>query len=361
MMVYSAFDTISISGVSVAVPTQEVALTSYYPHFGQDTVDKIIESTGVKKIHRAQLEQTASDLAFEAAINLQEKGKWKPEEIGILLFVSQKPDYRVPGTSYILHKRLNLPASCICLDLQLACSGFMFGLQAIASLLLQINAPKALLLTGDTSIRTLAPQDRTMVMLFGDSGSAVVLEKDRTAPQLAIGLRTDGNRFKSIITPAGAFRKMDAEKERTAWNDGIERSEYDTHMKGMDVFGFSITDVPLLLKDFLALQSLSNDDIDYYVLHQANQYILKQLGRKLKIPVEKILISLDRFGNNSSNSVPLVLCDHFGDVKDRAIKCIAAGFGAGLSLGCAHITVDTNVIEPIFFTDSYYEDAPCFS
>lgn len=361
MMVYSEFDTISIAGIAVAAPTQEVELTTYYSHFGQETVDKIIESTGVQKIRRARLEQTAGDLAFEAAINLQKKGKWKPEEIGILLFVSQKPDYRVPGTSYILHKRLQLPANCICLDLQLACSGFMFGLQAVASLLAEVDTPKALLLTGDTSIRTLAPQDRTMVMLFGDSGSAVVLEKSATAPSLALGLRTDGNRFKSIITPAGAFRKMEAEKQRVAWSDGIERSEYDTHMKGMEVFGFSITDVPALLKDFLALRAVTNEDIDFYVLHQANQYILKQLGRKLKIPVEKILISLDRFGNNSSNSVPLVLCDHFGDVKDRTIKCIAAGFGAGLSLGCAHFTVDTKVIEPIFFTDSYYEDAPRFS
>lgn len=359
-MIYSELEGVKISGIAVAVPPNEVPLTQYYTSFGKDTVDKIIESTGVQKIYRSKIEQTASDLAFEAALELQKNGLWVPEDIGVLLFVSQKPDYRVPGTSFVLHKRLGLQESCICIDLQLACSGFMYGLQAIIALMLQLPNKKALLLTGDTSVRTLAPQDRTMVMLFGDSGSAVLLEKNNAASTVAFGLRTDGNRFKSIITPAGGFRKMVSEQQRIPWSDDIERSEYDTHMKGMDVFGFSITDVPSLLKDFLLKRSLTVDEFDFFILHQANQYILKQLGRKLKIPTEKIPISLDRFGNNSSNSVPLVLCDHFGGKDTRNIHVLMSGFGAGLSWGCADVTINTQVIYPIIFTDNFFEEAPSF-
>lgn len=356
-MLTGQFQNIKIAGLSVAVPTAKVPVEHFYDVFGEENVVKFKEMTGVHSVSRAKLNQTASDLGYEAAEDVLQKSTLSKKDIGILIFVSQKPDYRVPSTAFVLHKRLGLSENCFCFDLNLACSGFIFGLQTILSLLENSSSKAALLITGDTSVKTLSPHDRTMVMLFGDSGSATLLEKTTVPTPINLAFRTDGDRFKSIITPSGAYRNRYAPKERVAWSDGILRSDYDTHMKGMDVFGFSITDVPLLMKDFLTTQEKTPEDYDYFILHQANNYILKQLSRKLKIQTEKIPVSLDRFGNNSSNSIPLVLADYFGIEKQGNIKIFICGFGAGLSLACGDLTIDTAVVNPLIETDSYYKEA----
>lgn len=344
---------IKIAGVSVALPTQKIPVTAYNEAFGIETIQKFTETTGVESICRSIPQQTASDLGFEAAKNLFEQKKINKEEIGILVFITQKPDFRAPASSFIIHQRLELSADCLCVDINLACSGFIVALHSIHVLLQNSDAQKALLITADTSHKTLSPFDRTMIMLFGDSGSAILLEKTPDFYETHFAIRSDGNRFKSIITPSGAYRNRNAPLERVEWSDGIARSDYDTHMKGMDVFGFSISDVPKLIKDFLSDLDKTPDDYDYFTLHQANLYILKQISRKIKIPMEKIPVSLDRFGNNSSNSVPLVLSDHFSDIPSTKLHLFMSGFGAGLSWACADITIDSEAILPIIYTDAF--------
>lgn len=355
-MTIKTIEGIKISAVSVALPTQKIEVTSYTDIFGEEVVQKFIETTGVESVCRSLPEQTASDLGFEAAKNLFEKKNINKEEVGILVFISQKPDFRAPTSAYILHERLDLPEDCLCLDINLACSGFLVALHTIHTLLKNSNSNKALLITADTSHKTLSPYDRTMIMLFGDSGSAILLEKTSEDYQAHFAIRSDGNRFKSIITPAGAYRNQDLPYERVSWSDGILRSDYDTHMKGMEVFGFSITDVPKLIKDFLEDLEKTPEDFDFFALHQANMYILKQIARKIKIPLDKIPVSLDRFGNNSSNSVPLVLADHFSNLStSRNLRLFMSGFGAGLSWACADIVVSSEAILPILYTDKYYD------
>jgi len=357
-MLLSEIHTIKIAGMAVALPSQQIPVDHYNAVFGEEVVSKFSEMTGVKSVCRCLPEQTASDLGYEAAKDLFSKSTVSKEAIGVLVFVSQKPDYRMPSTAFVLHKRLGLSQDCLVFDLNLACSGFLYGLQTVASLLSQSSSTHALLITADTSVKSLAPEDRTMIMLFGDSGSATLLEKSETAVPIRMGMRTDGNRFKSIITPSGAYRNRFAPTERVLWSDDISRSEYDTHMKGMDVFGFSITDVPKLLKEFMEETQTTPDSFDFFALHQANIYILKQLSRKLKIPFEKIPISLDRYGNNSSNSVPLVLSDHYGAITSGSFRTLMAGFGAGLSWACCDITIDYAAIFPPITTDNYYKEAP---
>jgi 3-oxoacyl-[acyl-carrier-protein] synthase-3 len=356
-MLIGKFNNIRIAGLSVAVPKNKVEVDTFKSVFGDENIEKFKEMTGVLSVSRGIHNQTASDLGFEAANDVFKNSNVSKDEVGVLVFVTQKPDYRTPSTAYVIHKRLGLSENCLCFDINLACSGFIFGLQTILSLIEKSTSKAGLLVTGDTSVKTLSPSDRTMFMLFGDSGSATLIEKYNTSIDIKLAFRTDGNRFKSIITPSGAYRNREAPKERVEWSDGILRSDYDTHMKGMDVFGFSITDVPLLMKDFLTTQTKSIDDYDYFILHQANHYILKQLSRKLKIPFDKIPISLDRFGNNSSNSIPLVLADHFGKNKKGDIQIFICGFGAGLSLACGDLNISTDVINPLIETDDYYLDA----
>jgi 3-oxoacyl-[acyl-carrier-protein] synthase-3 len=343
-------------GISVATPTQKIEVASYNAIFGEDVVSKFTKMTGVKSVSRAVPNQTASDLGYEAAVNLFKEKRVKKEDINVLIFVSQKTDYRVPSTAFHLHKRLDLSDNCLCFDLNLACSGFIYGLQTAFALLDSGDFKNALLITGDTSIKSLAPQDRTMSMLFGDSGSATLLEKtSESLNDSAFCFKSDGSRFKSIITPAGAYRNIGNPTKRVAWNDNIFRSDYDTHMKGMDVFGFSITDVPQLISDFLKFQNKNEGDYDCFALHQANEYILKKISKKLKIPMEKIPIVLDRYGNNSSNSIPLVLADQYGINEDsKRLKIFMSGFGAGLSWACADIKISSTAILPIIETDNSY-------
>jgi 3-oxoacyl-[acyl-carrier-protein] synthase-3 len=352
-MVVSQFKKVRISALSVAVPTRKTPVESFYDIFGENLVSKFSEMSGVKQIAHSIPEQTASDLGFIAGSNIFNSGKIKKEDIGVLVFVSQKPDYRFPATSHVLQKRLGLNNNIICHDISLACSGFVYGMQDALSLLELVPNKKALLITADTSYKTMSPYDRTMIMLFGDSGSAVVLEKDNNQKnEFKFAFRTNGFKFKSIITPAGAFRNRDLKLMDEKWSDDIIRNDYNTHMKGMDVFEFSITDVPRLINDYYIETNTSAEDYDFFILHQANLYILKQLSRKCKIPMDKIPVSIDRFGNNSSNSIPLVLSDHFSK-KNLQINLFISGFGAGLSWGCGNITIDTDVIFPIIESDDY--------
>lgn len=355
-MLISEFKNIEISGVSVALPTQTVPVENFCSVFGEEVVTKFSEMTGVKSVSRAVPDQTASDLAFLASQNLLNQTGIDPAEIGFLLFVTQKPDFRVPSTSFLLHKRLNLGRECACFDINLACSGFIYTLHTGMSLIKNSNAKHGLILTGDTSVRTISPADRTMVMLFGDSGTATLISKTESEQSTWFTFRTDGKRFKSIITPAGAYRNIGAPVESTEWSDGIIRSDYDTHMKGMDVFGFSITDVPLLMKDLMDKLGTTSSSYDYFALHQANMYILKQISRKLKIPLAKIPVALDRYGNNSSNSVPLVLSDFFGNQSNGKYRIMMSGFGAGLSWGVCDAMLDVSTVLSPLFSDEHYQE-----
>jgi len=354
-MLFSKINNIEIACLSVAVPTRKVNLETYNDVFGEEVVTSFREMTGVKSVHRAIQSQTASDLAHEAAKNLLEKSGIDKAEIGLMIFVTQKPDFRVPSTAFLLHKRLELDRECACFDLNLACSGFIYGLQSAMSALKHSESKYALVLTGDTSVRTLSPLDRSMIMLFGDSGTATLIQKTNHECTANFAFRTEGAKYQAIITPSGAYRNIGLPLERIAWGDDIVRSDYDTHMKGMDVFGFSITDVPKLLKELMDHLGTTSADYDYFALHQANMYILKQITRKIKIPAEKLPISLDRFGNNSSNSVPLVLADHFGDTADGSIRVMMSGFGAGLSWACCDTTIDLKNVYPIIYTDEFYQ------
>ncbi|GHV74499.1 3-oxoacyl-ACP synthase [Spirochaetia bacterium] len=349
-MIYSEFTNIKIAGISTAVPDNFIQTDNYKELFGEKVIDDFMQVTGIKQTCRASPDQTASDFACLAARDVIERSGINRDDIGFLIFVTQKPDYRMPSTAFYLHSRLNLNSDCSCFDINLACSGFVYGLQTIISMLQYSDKPYALLLTGDTTVKSISPKDKTMIMLFGDAGTATLLQKTMAEQEkISFALRTDGKRFNAIVTPAGAYRNMGAPREDRIWNDGIERSDYDTHMKGMEVFAFSITDVPKLIKEFVDFQGKDISSYDQVILHQANRYIIKQIARKLKIPMEKIPISIDKYGNTSSNSIPLVLCDHFSNKQGQIMKILASGFGAGLSWAVCDLSLSTDIINHICF------------
>jgi 3-oxoacyl-[acyl-carrier-protein] synthase III len=355
-MLLTRFDNFAISGIAVAAPENLLTVDSFNESFGSEVVANISGMTGIKSFRRTLPSQTAGDLGFIAASSLIKELNFNPEEIGILIYVTQKPDYRVPSTAFLLHHRLGLRNTGLCFDLNLACSGFIFGLHTIMSLLKNSDQKHALLITGDTTTKTISPVDRTMMMLFGDSGTATIISRSENENRSFSALRTDGNRFNAIITPSGAFRNRNRSHERVEWSDGISRSDYDTHMKGMDVFGFSISDVPKLMKEFMDELGTNSETYDYFVLHQPNLYMLKKISNKIKISEKQLLVSIDRYGNNSSSSIPLVLADHFGTEKAGEIRTLMCGFGSGLSWGCFDITIDTKIILPVLLSSEYYQE-----
>ncbi|MEG1752295.1 MAG: ketoacyl-ACP synthase III [Christensenella sp.] len=354
-MLKSVFHNVKITGISCAVPTKYVSNESYYPLFGKEDVDKIIDTTGIKGGYHVHEKQTASDLAFVAADRLLTEKNIDRSTIGALIFVVSYPDYFVPSTACVLQKRLNLSMDCLVFDMNMACSGFVFGLHTAASFLQSTNISRALVLVGDSTSKVVSPNDKSR-MLFGDAGGAALIELDDNAETINFGLKNDGARFKSIIVPAGAFRMPNAPREQTVWFDQNTRSDYNLFMNGADVFSFTMSDVPSLLKEFMEFYETSVDDVDALVFHQPNGFILKHLAKKVKIPLDKVPLSLPKYGNTSGVSIPVTLCDAYGAEQGTSHHIIICGFGVGLSWGVASLTLETDGILPIIHTDDYYTD-----
>lgn len=347
---------IQISGISCVVPQNKVTVESFSSVFGDEIPAKFTAGTGIKEMYKALPEQTASDLATAAAQKLFEKTGVSPEEIGMMVLVTQSPDYRRPSSASVVQKRLNLPIDCSCMEINLGCSGFIYGLQTAMSLMSSSDIKYGLLLMGETASKLVDPKDKSIVMMYGDAGAAVLLERTDNEMDIATLLRSDGSRYKAIILPAGGFRDMYPDHNRFMCGDGIERSLYDIYMDGTSVFSFSITDVPKALEDYLTYTGTSVKDYDAFVFHQANEFIIKQIMRKLRLKRNMVPISLDRFGNTGGISIPLTLCDNYGENPKGIQRVFMAGFGIGLSWGVTSLYLDTAKVYPITETSDYYKE-----
>ncbi len=354
-MAYFVNRGIEIAGMTTAVPDNLVPVERFVERFGEDAVQRFTEGTGIRSIYNALPDQTASDLAYAAAEELFRREAIDRTQIGVMVFVTQSPDYRRPSSACVLQKRLELPIDCACVEVELGCSGFVYGMQTAMSMMATSETEYGLVLIGETASKLVDPMDKSIVMMYGDAGAAVLLKKegDETIPTL---LKSDGNRYKAIVLPAGGFRDMNPSHERFTCSDGIERSLYDIFMDGTSVFSFSITDVPQTIREYYERTGTSADDYDVIVLHQANQYILKQVIKRIKAPKDKVPISIDRYGNTGGISIPLTLCDKYGEEKAGKVKALMSGFGIGLSWGVTSAVIDTENAYPIIKTSHCYSE-----
>ena len=353
-MISADFSGFKIAGIYSTVPTKCVKSHDYDDLFGEETISKNIAMVGVEQTYHASEMQTSSDLAYVAGKRLLEKLGINPKTIGVLVFDATFLDYHEPPTSCVLHSRLGLSTDCIVFDMNLACSGYVYGLQTMCSVLQNSSAKRGLFLTGDIASKVVSPLDKSR-LLFGDGGSATLIEKSSQGDEFHFGMKTDGTRFKSIIVPAGAYRNIGAPHEREEWFDGNVRSDYDLFMNGTDVFSFSMTDVPKLALEFMEKYNLSEKDFDSYIFHQPNLFILKHLIKKIKAPKDKMKISMDRYGNTSVCSIPITICDAYHNQSGKK-KLFIYGFGVGLSWACASIEIDAENVFEIEHTDDYFKD-----
>ena len=354
-MPFFHFNNIKISGIASAVPSQIVDINTFVENFGDETVKKFSKMTGVKEYRKTLPHQTASDLGFSSAENLIRRLDVDRSQIGALVFIAHSVDYRRPATACVLHKRLDLSEECACFDIGLGCSAIVYGLATVASMMNNSDINKAILITGETLTKMANPKDRSVAMLFGDGGAAFLLEKKEENP-LDVLLRSDGNGYRSIIAPAGGYRNIDASSEDMLWPDGNIRSLYNTYMDGTDVFSFTISKVPKAVNDFLQLTNTEINDYDCFAFHQANQYIHKQLSKKLGIPFEKMPLCIDKYGNTSAPAAALALCDAFGTAADQKLRTLFCCFGVGLSWGAAAAEIMSDVILPVVETDEIFSE-----
>ena len=356
-MPYYQFNNIKITAVAAAVPCKTVMSNDYKSKFGDEAVAKFIDMTGVEKHREAAKNQTASDMGFVAAERILSDKNIDRNEIGALVFAAHSTDYRRPATACVLHKRLGLSKECSAFDISLGCSAAVYAIQTVAAMMQCSDIKSGLVVVGETMTKMVNPEDRSSVMLFGDGGGAILLEKTGESTAITTLSRTDGNGYKAIIAPAGGFRNPDAVTDVMVWADGNKRSLYNTNMNGTDVFAFTISDVPKAVKDFWEKTNTSVDNYDCFAMHQANQFIHKQLAKKLKIPMDKMPLCLDKYGNTSAPAIPLTLCDAFGDSnEDRNIKVLMCGFGVGLSWGVVSAEINIKDIYPIVETDDYFKE-----
>lgn len=350
-MVISEIKNIKIAGIAGAVSNKWTSLESLDTE-DEKVIKKFIKKTGVEGRYEAGWKQTTSDFCFVAARELLKAKNVDPSEIGAVVFVTQTSDYYLPATACVLQERLGISRDCLAFDVNLGCSGYSSGLNIIASIMDSSNINKALLLAGDTSGREKSKYgDKHKVthaagMLFGDAGTATLLEKDDNAKPITMVSKTDGAGFKAIISPFGGWR-----------NPVAPGKAFGSRMDDIAVFNFTISEVPELLNETMNINGFSTVDYDCLVLHQANLYILKQIAKRTGFEMEKMKLSLDEFANTSSASIPITFVKQYGDTdQDHEIHSLMCGFGVGLSWSTIDAFVNVNDILPVIHTDEYFED-----
>ena len=357
-MAYYKLPHIKITAVASAVPTEVVKLESFADKFGAEYVEKYKEQTGVKQFHKTREHQTASDLAFAAAENIINTKGIDRESIGALVFIAHSKDYWRPATACVLHKRLGLKKDCAAFDISLACSAVPYGLFVIGSMMETSDIDRALLLVGETPHKITNPNDKSSCMLIGEGGGAFLLEKTETPEAGISGIcRSFGQGYNSIILPGGGFRNPNPPTEEYIWKDGNRRSMYNVIMRGEDVFAFTISDIPKTIKEYLAKEEKTVDDFDCLAIHQANKFILQMLCKKLKVEQEKMPMCLDRYGNTSAASIPMLLGDVYGNSEDtKELNVLMSGFGVGLSWGVCSARINVKDILPIIESNEIFEE-----
>jgi len=327
------FENVGIKALSAAVPRRVINNYEYTAYFPADEVRQVVDKTGVFQRRFAEAGTCSSDLCFAAAEKLFADNKIDRSEIDLLVFVSQTPDYRMPATSVLLQNRLGLERNTIAFDLNLGCSGFIYGLSVVYSMMERSGLRKALLLDGEIRSRIYSPKDRKAAFLFGDAGVASIIERDSSFGRSYFSLNSDGSKEDLIKMKAGGYRfpsSPETMKERVVYEYGNIRSDEHGYMDGGDVFNFVIKEVPPDIKKVIALSGIPLPDIDYFVFHQANMFINSYLLKKLKLDPEKVPSTVGKFGNTSSVSIPLTIVSELqGKLNNR--RLLMSGFGVGMT------------------------------
>ena len=338
-MAFLTFEDVGIAAMAAAVPKTVIDNYKYTQYFPEDQVKEVVDKVGIYERRFADENTCSSDLCYAAAEKLFADNHVNRSEVDLLIFISQTPDYRMPATSVILQDRLGLPNSTMAFDINLGCSAFMYGLSVAYSMMRhQTDLRKAMILDGETRSKVYSPKDRRTAFLFGDGGVAALIERDERFGQSFFSLHSDGSREGLIKIDAGGYRKMSSAetvKEKVVDEYGNIRSDEQGYMHGGDVFNFVIREIP---KDIKYLCGRTGEDIqsmDYYVFHQANNFINTYIAKKMKLEASKIPSTIAKYGNTSSVSVPLTIISELKGKLTGKKKLLLSAFGVGMTWATA--------------------------
>lgn len=341
-------DGVRIRGIAGEIPAHHYAVTDLADFFGEKKIKRIQRSTGVEEIHTVEPGMTAADLCEAAAKRLLTRLDVSRESIDGIIFSSFSPDYRSPATSVLLQDRLGLSKETVAMDIVYGCSGYVYGIYQAALMLKAGGCRRVLLCAGETQSLMINEQDRAMKVILGDGGSATLLELDETAGEMLFCLRCDGAGYRDLLIEAGGFRMPRSDKTcvEEQDEDGNIRTKEDLRMDGMGVMQFSLREVPQAVDEVLGMAQIGKSDVDIFAMHQPNKMILEQLQMDMDVPSDKMPIGLQKTGNTSAASIPILLSVLEGRGYDFAnsVHAMICGFGIGFSLGAALADLSGTVI-----------------
>lgn len=323
-----------IKHISYYLPEKVLTNDELVQEFPEWSVDKVAKKVGVNSRHIAAKDETATDMAEKAARILFEESGVSPKDIDFVLLCTQSPDYHLPSSACILQDRLGIPTSCGALDYNLGCSGCIYGMAVAKGLIAAGIAKNVLILTAETYNKYLHPLDKSSRSIFGDGAAACLVSTEGFAEIGEFSLGTDGSGAKHLIVKTGGARQKEATGLSILDDEG--RTWYDDYlyMNGSAIFNFTLDAVPAMMKDVLLKNSIEKYDVDYYIFHQANKFMLNTIRKVCVLPKEKYYVNLETTGNTVSSTVMIGLrdCKDNGTIH-KGMKVMCAGFGVGLSWG----------------------------
>lgn len=341
-------DNIQIAAVTSWLPLDNLEMTSLSSQYGEKEVLNVIKTTGVERVRIADKNDTSSDMCLRAAEYLIQQEHISRNEIDGLVFVSQTVDYILPSTSIILQERLKLSKDVVCLDIHYGCSGYIYGIFQAALWIASKACKNVLVLAGDTTSRMIHEKDRSLRMVFGDCGTATLVTEGGYS--MGFHINSDGSGSDRLIVPAGGFRKPVSEltSQLRYDEDHNGRTDNNLYMDGMAIFNFAITQVHKNIEHLLEHMNWNKVEVDLFALHQANNFMVNYIRKKLKVPIEKVPMNVANYGNTGPATLPLLFSDICSLHPYNLDRVIMSGFGVGLSWGSIACNMNnTHFYKPI--------------
>ncbi|MGF6927047.1 3-oxoacyl-[acyl-carrier-protein] synthase-3 [Chitinophaga sp. W2I13] len=330
---------ITLDAISYYLPEETLTNDDLHELFPDWSVNKIAAKTGVIERRIAAKDEFASSMAIKAASKLFEEHKITPSEIQFILLCTQSPDYFLPTTACIVQHALGIPTTAGALDFNLGCSGYVYGLSLAKGLICSGDVENVLLITSETYSKHIHDHDKSVRTIFGDAASATFIKRNGHGADIrAITFGTDGSGAENLIVKGGGMRYPRVSDSEGTIPSPNGLSGTTLFMNGAEIFSFTLRSVPVMVKQVLQKNSLEQEDIDLFVFHQANKYMLDHLRLKLGIPEEKFFVSMANCGNTVSSTIPIALKQAEEQKKIKSgMKVLVAGFGVGYSWGAGII------------------------
>ena len=328
-----------ISAVSFYLPENKLTNQNLNSEFPEWSADKISSKTGIFERRISSEDEFVSDMAIKAALNLFKEHSIDKNNIDFVLLCTQSPDYFLPTTACIVQDKLGLTTSCGALDFNLGCSGFVYGLALANGLIAGGIAKNILLITSETYSKFINKVDKSNRTIFGDAAAACLISADINSGLIGkFELGSDGAGAENLIVKNGSLRFPERNSVNVYNENEFERNDNNLYMNGQEIFKFTTASVPVLVQNCLKKNNLSLEDVDLFIFHQANKFMLDYIRRKINIPQDKFFMYFENIGNTVSSTIPIAMAEAIktGKIK-KGYKVLVAGFGVGYSYGATVI------------------------